>query len=121
MRMLEAKPSFSLGPLRFDDLPAMAPLFAANGYQAGPALVPRSSRRAPGRRPPPVGRAKCPGRSTGGALQLRRPVEVQYAHPRADWPGIVLIEGDKGVATGFLAKVHNLEVVIVTNLHCRGR
>ena len=33
--------------------------------------------------------------------------------------GIVLIEGDKGVATGFLAKVHDT-VCVVTNLHVLG-
>jgi S1-C subfamily serine protease len=33
--------------------------------------------------------------------------------------GIVLIEGDKGVATGFLAKIGDIEVV-VTNLHVIG-
>ena len=33
--------------------------------------------------------------------------------------GIVLIEGDKGVATGFLATIRNIEVV-VTNLHVLG-
>lgn len=47
------------------------------------------------------------------------PTGSEQALTAEQMAGIVLIEGDKGVATGFLAKIRNVEVV-VTNLHVIG-
>ncbi len=56
-------------------------------------------------------------RSPTGAPAARAPAaaEPQVLHEE-QMDGIVLIEGDKGVATGFIARIHDT-VCVVTNLH----
>jgi hypothetical protein len=57
-------------------------------------------------------------RAAGGA-PAGAVATAQQALTTEQMGGIVLIEGDKGAASGFLAKIRNVEVV-VTNLHVVG-
>ncbi len=58
-----------------------------------------------------------PGKSALGAAAPPVPEKQQITADQLN--GIVLIEGDKGVATGFVARVHDIAFV-VTNLHVLG-